>query len=164
MSTTRSSFALAAAVGALLVAGAASAQDKGCVELKTAAEVEQQYVDEQGRRATRLVPANKVVPGDEVVWTITARNVCQQPAERVAIANPVPEHMAYVANSALGIGTQISYSVDGQQFRPAGELSVADNGVERPARAEDYRAVRWAYATAFAPGATAFVRYRAVVK
>lgn len=141
----------------------AFAQDKACVELKTTAETEQEVV-EQGQKVKRLVPAGKVVPGNEVVWTITARNVCDKPADNIVIANPVPEHMSYVAGSAMGTGTDIAYSLDGKEFKSAAELVVREaDGTSRAARANEYRAIRWTYQVAFAPGATAFVRYRAVV-
>ena len=143
----------------------ASAQDAGCIELKTTAEIEQEYVNGQGQKAKRLAPANKVTPGDEVVWTITAKNVCTTPAENIVIANPVPEHMTYVAGSAVGVGTTITYSLDNKEFKDAAALSVRDaSGATRPARADEYRAVKWTYSAPFAPGATAFVRYRAIVK
>lgn len=149
------------------LSGAAVAQDgqqKACVELQTIAQVEEHYVDEQGRSATRLVPVGKIVPGDEVVWTIVAKNVCDTAAENIQIANPVPEHMSYVANSAMGIGTQITYSVDGEHFMPAEQLTVRDaDGATRPARPEEYRGIRWTYSAPFDKGATAFVRYRAIV-
>jgi uncharacterized repeat protein (TIGR01451 family) len=148
----------------LLVCTTAFAQDKACVELKTTAESEQEVV-EQGQKVKRLVPAGKVVPGNEVVWTITARNVCDKPADNIVIANPVPEHMSYVAGSAMGTGTDITYSLDGKEFKSAAELAVREaDGTTRVARGDEYRAIRWTYQAAFAPGATAFVRYRAVVK
>ena len=61
-------------------------------------------------------PAAKVVPGDEVVWTIVANNVCTTPAGDVAITNPVPEHMRYVGSSAFGPGANIEFSLDGSTF------------------------------------------------
>jgi len=147
----------------LMTAGAYAA-DKACVELKTTGETESEVV-ENGQKVKRLVPVEKAVPGDEIVWTITAKNVCTTPTDNVVIANPVPEHMTYVANSAMGTGTDIVYSVDGKEFKSAADLQVrAADGTTRPARAAEYRAIRWTYKTAFAPGATAFVRYRAVVK
>lgn len=143
----------------------AHAQDKGCLELKTIAETEQEYLDARGQKATRLVPAAKVVPGDEVIWTITAKNVCSKPADRIVIANPVPAEMSYVANSAMGVGTDITYSLDGKDFKASTALTVTDaSGVSRSARADEFRAVRWTYPSAFAPGATSFVRYRAIVR
>lgn len=162
MSTSNWTVGMAAAL--LLTTLTATAADKACVELKTSAETEREVV-EQGQKVKRLAPAGKVVPGDEVIWTITATNVCKTPTDNVAIANPVPEHMTYVAGSAMGTGADIAYSLDGKEFKGAADLTVrAADGTTRAARAEEYRAIRWAYKNAFAPGATAFVRYRALVK
>lgn len=148
----------------LTLAVAAHAQDKGCIELKNTAEVEQEYVNEQGQKAVRLVPAAKVVPGDQVIFTVTAKNVCDKPADSIVIANPVPEHMSYVPSSALGTGADLAYSLDGKVFKAAEQLTVSDaNGSTRAARADEYRALRWVFKDSFAPGATAFVRYRAVL-
>jgi uncharacterized repeat protein (TIGR01451 family) len=161
--------AMTGAKGAVLMAllataGAAVAQDT-CVQLQTSAEVEQEYVNAQGQKATRLVPAGKVVPGGEVIWTITAKNVCGTPADHIVIANPVPEHMTYVAGSAMGVGADLAFSLDGQDFKPEATLAVREaDGSSRTPRADEYRAIRWTYKSAFAPGATAFVRYRASVK
>ena len=155
--------AIVAAVLLTLTAGAYAA-DKACVELKTSAATEQEVI-EQGQKVRRLAPAGKVLPGDEVVWTITATNVCKTPTDNVAIANPVPEHMSYVAGSATGTGADVAYSLDGKEFKSAAELQVrAADGTARAARADEYRAIRWTYKATFAPGATAFVRYRAIVK
>jgi uncharacterized repeat protein (TIGR01451 family) len=166
MSMNKSHYFSSALLATVLLGAASvvSAQDKGCIELKTTAEVEQEYVNEQGQKAKRLAPAGKVTPGDEVIWTITAKNVCDKPAENIVIANPTPQHMSYVANSAIGVGTVITYSLDNKEFQDAAALTVrAADGSTRAARADEYRAIRWTYSAAFAAGATAFVRYRAVV-
>jgi uncharacterized repeat protein (TIGR01451 family) len=91
----------------------AFAQTKGCIELKSTAQIEEEVVDAKGAKAKQLREATKVVPGVEVIWTVTASNVCQQPSDALTINNPVPEHMTYVANSASGPGADIAYSVDG---------------------------------------------------
>jgi uncharacterized repeat protein (TIGR01451 family) len=168
--TTVKGFGLHATVRIALAAlilgasNAVSAQEKNCIELTTTAETEQEYVNAQGQKATRLVPAAKVLPGNEVVWTVTAKNVCSNPVDNVVVANSVPEHMTYVANSAMGVGTEITYSVDGEDFKPAAALTVSDAGASRAARPDEYRHIHWTYQASFAPGATAFVRYRALVK
>ena len=119
-------------------AALAQTPERGCVELKTVAEIEQAYVDERGQPAKRLVPAAKVLPGDEVVWTIVASNVCATAAGDVAITNPVPTHMHYVGDSAFGPkniitavaqGHEAAISIDrycrgeDPRVRPAGEAS-----------------------------------------
>lgn len=156
------SFAIAAL--ALAVSANALAQAKNCIELTTVAETEQSYVDAQGRKATRLAPVDKALPGDEVVWTVTAKNVCDKPVDSVVIANPVPEQMNYVAASAMGVGTAITYSLDGKDFKAVDALTVTDAGATRAAKPEEIRAIRWTYQASFAPGASGFVRYRARVK
>lgn len=155
--------AIVAAVLLTMNAGAYAA-DKACVELKTSAATEQEVI-EQGQKVRRLAPAGKVLPGDEVIWTVTATNVCKTPTDNVVIANPVPEQMTYVTGSATGTGADVAYSLDGKEFKGASDLSVPGaDGTSRAARADEYRAIRWTYKNAFAPGATAFVRYRAIVK
>jgi uncharacterized repeat protein (TIGR01451 family) len=142
----------------------ASAENPGCVELSTTASTEQPYVDANGQKATRLVPAAKIVPGDEVVWTITARNICKLPVDRIVIANAVPEHMTFVTGGDTSIGVATTYSLDGKDFHPASELTVkASDGSTRSAPPSAYRAVRWTYGVPLASGAETQVRYRAAV-
>lgn len=167
MKTTDNGFHATAGIAIaalLLISAAVRAQTANCIELTTVAETAQEYVDAQGRKATRLAPVGKALPGDEVVWTITAKNVCDEPVDDVVIANPVPEHMTYIATSAMGVGTAITYSIDGKEFKAVDTLTVSDAGVKRAAKPEEYRAIRWTYQASFAPGATGFVRYRARVQ
>jgi len=158
---------LAAAVGAsAILAGSAAAQsaERGCIELKTTAEISQSYVDESGKQATRLVPIAKVVPGDQVVWTILASNVCAKPAADVTITNAVPEHMRYLGDTAFGPGTAVEFSIDGKSFGAPQALTVpADDGSKRTARADEYSAIRWVFGRPIGPSETLMVRYRAVV-
>ena len=91
-------------------------------------------VNAKGEKTTKLVPAGKVVPGVEVTWTVTANNTCKQPSEKVTINNAVPEHMTYVANSAVGPGSDVTYSLDGKTFGTAEQLTVQENGATPGAR------------------------------
>jgi uncharacterized repeat protein (TIGR01451 family) len=152
-----------AAIAACGVNSQAFAQAQGCIVLKSVAEVEQEVVNAKGEKSTKLVPLTKVVPGVEVIWTITANNTCKQPSENVAINDPVPEHMTYVANSAMGPGSDITFSVDGKTFAAAGELSVQENGATRKARTDEFRHIRWVFKNSLAPAAQAFGRFRAVL-
>lgn len=137
---------------------------KSCIELKNEAQMEQEYTDAQGKKTTRLVAPDKVVPGDEIVYTITAKNVCGQPAGNVVIDNPVPAHMSYVADSALGVGTDITYSLDGKRFARLETLTVKNaDGTTRAPRADEIKSIRWVYGTAINAGQTGFVRFRAKV-
>lgn len=141
----------------------AVAADGGCIVLKSVAEVEKTVVDDKGQKTVKLVPATKVVPGVEVTWTVTANNICKQPSEKVTINNAVPEHMTYVADSAIGPGSDISYSLDGKTFGAPALLTVKDEAGTRQARADEYRHIRWSFKESLAPGATTFARFRAVL-
>src|SRR5262245_58981587 len=88
------------ALALVLMAGNALAQEKGCILLKTVAENEIVSKDAQGNQTTRVVPVDKIVPGDEVIYRISATNICDQAAESVVIDNAVPEHMNYIGKSA----------------------------------------------------------------
>lgn len=142
---------------------AAPAGRAGCVELKTVAEQET-TVTVDGKSVKQVIPAAKVVPGDQVIWTTTARNLCDQPAENVVINQPVAEHMQLVANSASGDGTQISYSLDGKEFLPLAQLKVREpDGNTRAARADEVRHLRWTLGAPIAANSSMAVRFRAVL-
>jgi uncharacterized repeat protein (TIGR01451 family) len=149
----------------LAASGIASAAEKSCVSLNNEAQIEQEYTDANGQKAKRLVPPGKVLPGGEVIYTITAKNTCTTPADRVVVDNPIPQHMTYVMGSALGIGTDITFSLDGKTYAKLEALSVTQpDGKTRPAQAADIKSIRWTYGNAFSPGASGFVRFRATVK
>jgi uncharacterized repeat protein (TIGR01451 family) len=141
----------------------AQAPGAGCIVVKTTAEVEQEVVNAKGEKSTKLVPLGKVVPGGEVIWTITANNICKVASENVVVGDPIPEHMTYVASSAIGPGADVQFSVDGKTFAAADALTVVESGATRKARADEYRHVRWTFKNSLAPGAQAFGRFRAVV-
>jgi len=143
--------------------GAPAFSQAQCVQLKTTGEVEQEVVNATGEKSKVLVPAAKVIPGTEVVWTVTASNTCQKPSDKVVITNPVPEHMTLVAGSVIGAGSDISYSVDGKTFAALDKLTVTQDGATRPARAEDIKQIRWEFHNSLQPGASAFGRFRAVL-
>ncbi len=148
--------------GALNVAAFAQGA-QGCIQLKSVAEIEQEVVNERGEKSKQLVAADKVVPGTEVIWTVTANNVCKQPSDKVTINNAVPQHMSFVPNSATGPGSDISFSLDGKTFAAPGALTVQENGATRVARADEYRHIRWEFKNPLQPGASAFARFRAVL-
>ena len=149
--------------GSMITPAIAQTPDKGCIVLKSVAETEQVVVNAKGEKTTNLVPLSKVVPGGEVIWTVTANNICKVPSDKVSVNLPVPEHMTYVANSAFGPGADVEFSVDGKTFAAADALTVVENGATRKARADEYRHVRWTLKNPMAPGAQAFGRFRAVV-
>ena len=154
------------ALAACVLANAATAADKGCIVVQNTAEVEQTTTDAKGVKTVKLVPAVKVVPGDTVIYTVTFRNVCTKPAENVSVDNPVPEHMAYIADSAVGPNTDVSFSIDGgYNFGKPEALRKKDaDGTERAARPGEYTNIRWVMRHPLAAGAEAYARFRAVLE
>jgi uncharacterized repeat protein (TIGR01451 family) len=157
-------FLAAAAFIACSFASQAFAQGaQGCILLKSSAEIAKEVVDAKGVKTVTMVPADKVVPGVEVTWTVTANNLCKQPSEKVTINNAVPAHMTYVASSAFGAGSDITFSLDGEKFGTAKQLTVEENGATRAALAAEYKHIRWVFKDALPPGGTAVARFRAVL-
>ncbi len=117
----------------------------------------------QGTVQERFVPVDKVVPGDVVAYTIEAKNGSTEPADRVVITDPIPEHMRYVEGSGLAKDANLLFSIDGGfRFDSAEKLSVQNvDGTTRPASAADYTHIRWVFATPIAPDAERAVRFLA---
>jgi uncharacterized repeat protein (TIGR01451 family) len=154
------------AVLALFVAAIAGAQvPADPLAVRSIAEVESRSVA-AGRESVKLIPADRVVPGDRVIYTLEVRNSGATAVEVPIVAYPVPEHMRYVADSAVGPGAEVSYSVDGgHSFQHAENLKVPGiDGRLRPAVAADYTHIRWQLKNSLKANSVAFVRFRALVK
>src|ERR1700692_4125374 len=135
---------LLAALAALAALGAVGQVPGSPLDIRSIAEVESR-TRAGGREIVKLIPADRVVPGDRVIYTLEVRNTGATALEAPVVTHPVPEHMRYVANSAVGPGAEVSYSVDGgHRFERAENLEVM--GVDgRPHRAvaADYTHIRW---------------------
>jgi uncharacterized repeat protein (TIGR01451 family) len=133
--------------------------------VRAIAEVEQVSQD-HGREATKLVSADRVVSGDAVIYTLEIRNTGATTVRKPVVTYAVPEHMIYIADSAVGPGTEVSYSIDnGRSFDAPEGLKVSEtNGELRLAKAVDYTHIRWQLNHALKANSVAFVRFRARVK
>lgn len=142
-------------------ATAPAVADGGGVELESLAEVEVVVENHDGTVTVKREPANKVVPGDEVVYTMRYRNRGGDPAEDVVITNPIPEHMVLMRTEALAPGQKLVFSVDGGQvFDALATLQVTEStGRMRPATAADCTHLRWVFEHPLAPGETGEVGY-----
>lgn len=153
-------------LAALLLSASAMAQDgatePGRIELKNVVEKEQTVINEAGQETTQLVPADKVVPGDVLIYTVTYTNVGEEVMENVVITNPIASQLRYVADSAFAPGADIEFSVDGgQQFGDFESLTVLRDGDTKPASLDDLTHIRWTLRAELDPGAQGFARFRA---
>ena len=135
----------------LFLAGAASAS----VELNTVAMMEITTTDETGQEVTIRVPAGKVVPGDEVIYTINFVNRGTEPASDVVITNPIPDHMVFTKVEDSPRAASVSMSADGgSRYDSPRNLTVKDaKGQPRPAKSSDFTHVRWTFQDSLEPGA-----------
>jgi len=135
---------------------------EGHLNVRTVVQKEEVTVTDNGETERSLVPADTVVPGDDVVYTITFTNVSDESADNIVITNPISENLTYVQGSAFGPGTVIEFSVDnGQSFAAPDELMIATNGEQRPADAEDFTHVRWTMQNELQAGAQGMARFKA---
>ena len=143
---------------------AAQAQEQNQLDITTVVQKELVTVNAEGETETMLVAADTVTPGERVVYTITFRNIGEEPAENVVITNPINENLTYADGSAFGPGTVIEFSVDGgATFGDAGSLSVTEDGVTRAANATDYTHLRWTMQDDLAVGAQGVARFTGVL-
>jgi uncharacterized repeat protein (TIGR01451 family) len=171
MNTHPSALSSCAALLAVLLAAPARAQaPPSPLEIKSIAEVLSRATEPKsaqgGHAVAELVPADRVVPGDRVIYTLEVRNSGATAVDAPNFSYPIPEHMRYVADSAVGPGAEVSYSVDGgHNFARAENLKVkGPDGKLRPAVAADYTDIRWQLKNSLKANSVAFVRFRTLVK
>jgi uncharacterized repeat protein (TIGR01451 family) len=132
--------------------------------VKAVAEVESRTAQD-GHVAVRLVPADRVVPGDLVIYTLEIRNPSRSAVREPIVIYAVPTHMRYVADSATGPGAEVRYSADdGHVFDRPENLRINDaDGHSRVAKADEYTHIRWKLKNTLKAKSVAFARFRAIV-
>jgi uncharacterized repeat protein (TIGR01451 family) len=144
------------------VFGASFAQSGGALKLSNTVYQDIEVKDANGKVTLKRVPAKTVVPGGEVVYEILYDNTGKVPAKDVAINNPVPAELSFVAVE----GTPVTaVSVDGgKTFGNLADLTISQpDGTTRAAQPADVTDLRWVLAT-IQPGGKGKVSYRARVK
>lgn len=150
----------------LSTTAARASQDAGPIQLTSLAEIESVITDESGKQTVKRIPAKKVVPGKDVIYTLVFENTGTLPGNDIVIQNPIPEHTVYKVDSASGSDTRVSYSVDGgKSFASAEALTVKQpDGSTRQATAADYTTIRWEYIKPLPPGEKSSVEFRVVLR
>jgi uncharacterized repeat protein (TIGR01451 family) len=134
------------------------------LKLTSKAEKETTVV-KNGQKEVKRVPAQKILPGDTVIFTNHYTNTLSKPADDTVITNPVPKDVTYVDGSAFGEGATITFSSDtGKTFDTPGKLFKTDKGKMRNARASEYTHIRWTFTASIPPGKDGDVGYKARVK
>ena len=113
------------------------------------------------RRADTTVHA-----GDVLRYRLTFANTADRAVKNVAIANPVPAGLQFVAGSAKASrdDARAEYSIDGGRTwsaHPTETVVVDGRAVERAVAPERYTAVRWIVGGAVAPAAVVTAEFEA---
>jgi uncharacterized repeat protein (TIGR01451 family) len=143
--------------GLALAATAAGQSSSDRIAIRAIAEVETQG---------KLVAADRVVSGDHVLYTLEVRNTGATTVTSPTIVFPIPAHTLYLADSAVGPASEVTFSADaGHSFdRPENLRTVGPDGQLHTATAADYTHIRWQLKNSLKSNSVAFVRFRAVVK
>lgn len=134
------------------------------IDLKNEAFIEKEDVAKDGKKSKKLVPATNVVPGEEVIFVITYRNIGKEAATDIVVTNPIPKNMTFKAAEAEA-SARSEVSIDGgKAYGDLANLKVTDKlRKQRPALPADVTHVRWKVAGAVQPNAQGKLRLKAVL-
>ncbi|MEO0998511.1 MAG: hypothetical protein AAFX58_13420 [Pseudomonadota bacterium] len=158
----RTLMSVTAALLLIVTANGVLAGEAGKLEVRTVVQMERTVTNTAGETTTELVPVESVVPGEEVVYTVTYTNVSDGVTDNIVITNPIPRELTYVQGSAFGPGTEIAFSVDGgKTYASPEQLVIVDGALERPALPGDFTNIRWVVQNSLDAGSRGFARFRA---
>ena len=138
------------------------------VELSMSSEKEI-TLKENGVDVVKRVPATEVEPGQILVFTLSYSNKGDEKATNVVFNNPIPKETVYEPGSAIGSGSEITFSIDGgKNYKKPSLLTYETRGpdgkpVKKKASPEQYTHVRWKISSV-APGGGGQLSYKARVK
>lgn len=111
------------------------------------------------------VEPSLVLPDDVILYEIVFENISDKPVENIVVNNPIANNSKYRGGSATGDSSEITFSVDGENFAAADALTVKDeSGKTWQAKPEDYTVIRWTYKKALQPGEKGKVTYKTTIK
>ncbi|HET8747748.1 MAG TPA: hypothetical protein VFM98_19265 [Ramlibacter sp.] len=157
--------AVLALAGLCMGAAHAQAQRSGDIELTNIAEMEVSVKTPDGKVEKKRQAVEKAIPGSEIIYTTTFRNVGKRVANSISIVNPVPANTTLVGGSSYGEQTEIAFSADGgKTWASADKVKVAGaDGKQRPAGISEFTHIRWNYKGELAPGKQGAVGFRVTV-
>lgn len=106
-----------------------------------------------GSQTVTRIAADKVTPGDKVVYSLKYFNDEAMPAENIVLVMPIPAEVGYIDGSADFDGVSSAYSSDGgKTFIRRNELQVVQSdGSSTAAKASDITHIRWTVRSAVSP-------------
>jgi uncharacterized repeat protein (TIGR01451 family) len=123
---------------------------------------------ERASKRISVEKAGPVSPGEVVSYTMNSVNEGSAAAREYKAVGQIPRSATFVAGSALGSNSQVSYSIDnGQQFsvQPMIDQKQADGTMKKVAAPVSmYTQVRFAWADPLAAGGKLVASYQVRIK
>jgi uncharacterized repeat protein (TIGR01451 family) len=122
----------------------------------------------EGKWIEEKMPVEKVNNQDTLVYTITYVNKGKTGAKDISIVDPIPEGTVYLPESAVGKGSEITYSIDGgkrYQPQPVKYVITKPDGTqeEKIASADMYTNIKWVVKDLVLPGHSGRVSFKVKV-
>lgn len=118
-----------------------------------------------GAEEVKRQPADKVTPGETVIYSIRYKNDSSDPASDIVLVMPVPKEVAYVEGSVAGGSASVAFSADGgKTYVARGRLTVEEGGETRPARGDEITHIRWTLGASIPPQGEGEVSYKGILR
>ena len=149
--------------------GQALTKEMPDLDLKLRVEKKVVLSNAAGEARTEWREVRNLKPGDMLKYTITYTNTSSTEARDAVIVDSVPFRSEYVNSSAAGKNTEISFSLDGKEFRPPALLTYKATAPGTPeqefmATPEMYTHIRWQITKPVPTGATGKVSFKVILK
>lgn len=123
-------------------------------------------INDDGSETTRRTPADTVVPGERIVYTLNYQNDKSEAANDLVLTMPVPGEVKFIEGSADNRASVVTYSADGgQSFASRQTLTVQTaDGEWSPASSGDVTHIRWLIAGPVQAGQTGQLAFKGTLK
>lgn len=149
----------------ILIAGFNAYAEQGAIKFSNKAFKQVMTKNSDGSVSYDYIEPGLVLPKDVILYEIVFENISDKPVADIVVNNPIANNSVYREGSATGNSTEITFSVDGKNFADANSLKVTDaDGKARPAKPEDYKAIRWKYTKQLNPGEKEKLTYKTMIK
>ncbi len=122
--------------------------------------------NEDGSTEVKYVEANKIAPGEKVLYSLNIANDGTEPATDLVLVMPVPQEVKFIEGSANKLGSRVSFSVDdGETFYERDQLVLKTmDGSEKPANSDDITHVKWEIDSPVEAGTTDTLSFKGLLK
>lgn len=153
-------------ITAVLLASLGASATSYALTAKQSVETETVIRLADGSETTERAPAQKVLPGQRIVYTLNFTNDEVKPATDLVLTMPVPTEIKYLEGSASETGLPPVYSTDGgKSFAARNALEVrGTDGAVRQAKASDITNIRWIVPGPISSGASGSLSFKGIVE